>query len=221
MLAPRAVLFDFDYTLADSSPGVIESVNWAMRSMGLPRRADDAIRRTIGLSLARTFTTLTGDAAEGAGRFAELFIERADEVMAERTSLLPGAREAVLALANRGYRLGVVSTKFRRRIETVLARDGLRAPFEVIVGGEDVPAHKPDPACLLAALAHLRIGARDALYVGDSEVDGEAAHRAGVALVGVLTGTTTREALGTWRPSVVLEHVGALPDWLEDNCDGR
>ena len=85
MPTPRAVLFDFDYTLADSSPGVIESVNWALESMGMDGQPDDAIRRTIGLSLRRTFTTLTGESKAHGGRFADLFIQRADEVMAEHT----------------------------------------------------------------------------------------------------------------------------------------
>ena len=215
MVAPRAILFDFDYTLADSSEGVIESVNRALESMGMQRQPDAAIRGTIGLSLGRTFMDLTGGPAARASQFSELFIQRADEVMADHTSLLPDTRAAVTALAGRSHRLGVVSTKFRRRIETVLTRDGLRAPFDVIIGGEDVPAHKPDPACLLAALAALDIRADEALYVGDSEVDGEAASRAGMSFVGVLTGMAPEASLTAWGPVVVLPTVGRLPEWLE------
>ncbi|MAF11282.1 HAD family hydrolase [Candidatus Poribacteria bacterium] len=215
MVAPRAILFDFDYTLADSSAGVIESVNWALESMGMARQADAAIRRTVGLSLGETFAKLTGGPVAQAPQFSELFIRRADEVMADHTSLLPDTRAAVTTLARRGHQLGVVSTKFRRRIETVLTRDSLRAPFDIIVGGEDVPAHKPNPACLFAALAALDIRADEALYVGDSEVDGEAASRARIPFVGVLTGMAAKSSLAAWSPVAVLPTVGGLPEWLE------
>lgn len=211
----RVVLFDFDYTLADSSVGIIESVNWALAKLGMSPRPEGAIRRTIGLSLTDTFAALTGERSTQAERFVALFIKRADEVMAEHTSLLPGAADAILALSQADYRLGVVSTKFRRRIETVLGRDGLRAPFEVIIGGEDVSQHKPDSACLLAASQALGIRPAEALYVGDSGVDGEAATRAGMGFVAVLSGATSEAGLRAWNPLAVLADVSALPAWME------
>ncbi len=219
----RIVLFDFDYTLADSSPGVIESVNWALGRLGLPTRSEAAIRRTIGLSLHATYAALAGDEAREADvdRFVGLFVHRADEVMADATSLLPGAAEAALALVGAGVTVGIVSTKFRRRIEAVLARESLREPFSAIIGGEDVSAHKPDPACLNAACAALGAFPAACLYVGDSAVDGEAATRAGMSFVGVLTGVTDKAALEAWDPLAVLPSVRQLPNWLEGQADGR
>ena len=214
------MLFDFDYTLADSSVGIIESVNWALASLGMARQSDEAIRGTIGLSLGDTFASLVGDAAAGANDFTRLFIQRADEVMAEHTVLLPGCREAVGALSRAGYRLGVVSTKFRRRIETVLVRDGLREPFEVVVGGEDVPKHKPHPACLLAAIRSLGVEAGETVYVGDSSVDGEAASRAGMPFIAVLTGRTDESRLRAWGPVAVLPGVVDVLEWMEGRRDG-
>ncbi len=199
-------------------------MNWALTSLGIGKRSDAAIRRTIGLSLAETFAALT-DSDSGAGdaagaQFAELFIRRADEVMADATSLLPGAREAVDALADTGATLGVVSTKFRRRIEVVLTREALLAPFSVIIGGEDVPAHKPDPACLVAACAALGLPPPACLYVGDSAVDGQAASRSGNPFVGVLSGRTDEATLRAWDPLAVLPSVRELPDWLKGETHG-
>ena len=48
---PRTVIFDFDYTLADSSVGIIDCIQTAQLGMELPRSSEDAIRRTIGLSV--------------------------------------------------------------------------------------------------------------------------------------------------------------------------
>ena len=132
----QSVIFDFDYTLADSSDGVIECVNYALGRLGLPAASDDAIRRTIGLSLPRTLTELAGDEQASQGdKFMRLFIERADVVLHDSIVLFDFVPPMVDALMSNGIRLGIVSSKFRRRIERVLLRDGLDSRFEVIVGG--------------------------------------------------------------------------------------
>ena len=84
----EAVLFDFDYTLADSSQGAIECINFALDEMGLDRVSAEAACRTIGLSLHETFLTL-GDHHEPhrCEEFHRLFVQRAEEVMADLTVL--------------------------------------------------------------------------------------------------------------------------------------
>ena len=91
------------------------------------------------------------------------------------TIIYPWVAETVQALRVTGRRLGIVSSKYRYRIERILAEGGLASHFEVIVGGEDVSRHKPDPAGLLLALQRLGLPAADVLYVGDHPVDAEAA----------------------------------------------
>jgi phosphoglycolate phosphatase len=214
MSTAQAILFDFDYTLADSSRGVIACIGHALRELGLPAVANEAACRTIGLSLADTFTALAGaQPEEVSSAFARLFVEHADRVMAECTVLLPGVRETVERLCDQGVILGIVSTKYRRRIETILRREGL--PFRVIVGGEDVTAHKPDPESLELAVSRLGVRSSGVLYVGDSLTDAQAAERAGVRFVAVLSGKTQREAfegLAVWR---TIEKLADLREVLD------
>lgn len=207
-----AVLFDFDFTLADSSDGAVECVRYALGKLGLPCPSTTAILATVGLSLAQTYERLTGrhDPGEAAG-FRKLFVERADQVMAAGTRVYPSVAPVLAELAAAGCRLGIVSTKFRYRIETILRRDGLREWFAVIIGGEDVGQEKPDPAGLLEALRRLGVAPDQAAYIGDSEVDGETACRAGVDFVGVLTGATDREALSAWRPVALAADLTEVP----------
>ncbi len=110
-----------------------------------------------------------------------------------------------------GISLAIVSTKFRYRIEQVLLRDGLDHAFEVIVGGEDVAAHKPDPSGLIVALGRLGRTPAEVLYVGDSAVDAETTKRAGVPFVAVLSGVTPREAFAPYRPHAIIEDLALLP----------
>ena len=85
-LAVTAVIFDFDYTLADSSPGIIACVNHALGVMGLPLATEAAICRTIGLSLPTAFTTYAEETHwPRAAEFQTHFVQRADEVMVAGT----------------------------------------------------------------------------------------------------------------------------------------
>ena len=120
----RAVFFDFDFTLADSSTGVVVCMNHALSCLGLPPASEDAIRRTIGLDLITVLGILAGDEWKPRGReFLAHFTRKADEVMVASTVFLPGAGRVLRTLHGAGYRLGVVSTKYRRRVEEALERD--------------------------------------------------------------------------------------------------
>lgn len=221
-----AVIFDFDYTLADSTRGAIECIRYGLAQIGLPPVADADACRTIGLSLPETFRVLTGEPDPGRSEiFARLFIERAEEVMAAHTVLLPGTRETVSWLRQARLRLGIVSTKYRRRIREVLRREGLLEAFDVIVGGEDVARPKPDPEGLHRAsrtlLVEHSIASERVLYVGDSITDARTAAAAGLSFAAVLTGTTPRAAFAPYVPYGLLRNMSELPGLLSEHAGER
>jgi phosphoglycolate phosphatase len=210
-----SVIFDFDYTLADSSAGEVECVNYALRAMNLPPAANSDIHAMIGVSLPETFRRLTRDVSRtGTDEFVELFIKRADAVMLDYITLFDSVRPAVKQLITGGLTLGIVSTKYRRRIEAFLQREQLTQVFKVIVGGEDVSAHKPDPTGLLMALEKLGHSAAQTVYVGDSVVDAETAKRANAAFVAVLSGVTAKDAFRDYSPLAIIDNLCSLPDLL-------
>jgi phosphoglycolate phosphatase len=147
----------------------------------------------------------------------ELFIKRADAVMLDYITLFDSVRPAVKQLITGGLTLGIVSTKYRRRIDAFLRREDLNHLFKVIVGGEDVPAHKPDPAGLNMALEKLGHSSAQTVYVGDSVVDAETAKRADVAFVAVLSGVTPKEAFHDYAPLAVIDNLQTLPALLLNN----
>jgi len=210
--AIRAVLFDFDYTLADSARGIIECIKFALGHMGLAAVPEDAARRTIGMSLADTFEALTSISDEQAAAvFSRLFISKADEVMVDSTELFDSAARVIRHLKQQQISLGIVSTKYRCRIEAVLEREGLIEEIDVIVVGEAVAQHKPHPEGLLKALRRLDTPGAGALYVGDSIVDAMVAARAGTPFVAVLSGTTPGVAFEAYQPLEVIERLDELP----------
>ena len=211
----QTIIFDFDYTLADSSRGVIECINFALNELGLPAVSAEVACQTIGLSLPDIFLKLIGQQyIAKCDEFAHLFIKRADEVMADRTVLFESVPKTVELLKKRGIALGIVSTKFRRRIETILKRENLLNQFDVIIGGEDISEYKPDPEGLLAAIERLEDIPSSSLYVGDSVTDAETAKRAKVPFVAVLSGVTPKDTFRDYNVYGILEGLSELPDLI-------
>lgn len=209
----RAILFDFDYTLADSSQGITTCFQAGLKGIGLPPADPRAIRRTIGKTLPDSLAEVAGENyRDQAYEFRRHWRAMSNRVMVAQTKLFEPVPATLGRLRDRGSRLAIVSTKWRRPIEDVLALHGLRDHFEQIIGGDDVESHKPHPEGLEAALAGMQLSPEDAVYVGDSAVDGETASRAGVSFVAVLTGATPREELEVFQPLAVLRDLSQLPE---------
>ena len=212
----RAVLFDFDFTLADSSPGVIECFAHGFARVGLPPADPEAVRRTIGLTLPEALRQLHGvEDAALARDFSDAFRERAEHVMVASTRWLDRALDAVVACREVGFATAICSTKRRSHIEGVLARDDLHALFDAVIGSDDVATAKPAPDALHAALTRLGVGTDRALYVGDHPVDAEAAARAGVTFVAVLSGPSDRAEFASHPVRAFLRSIGELPGHFE------
>ncbi|HET9363105.1 MAG TPA: HAD-IA family hydrolase [Vicinamibacterales bacterium] len=208
------VLFDFDLTLADSSAAVVECVRFALHGLGLGTVEVGAIHRTVGLSLSDSLRVLTGhNDPVLAESFSKLFVERADEVMVSSTTLYPRSAFVLGVLRERGIGTAIVSTKFRYRIQAILAAADVRDAVDVIVGGEDVAQHKPHPEALRRALAQLGVDPTHALYVGDHPIDGVAAKNAGVRFVRVMTGADHGElAWAAIDRYATIENIGGVLD---------
>ena len=129
-----------------------------------------------------------------AEEYIRLFVERADDVMADSTVVYDFVPGMLAELRERRVAMGIVTQKFKTRIDTILERDGLEGIFDVVVGADTVSDLKPHPGGLLSAVAQLGFTPPQALYVGDSKTDAETARRACVRFLPVLTGVTPREA---------------------------
>lgn len=211
----RAVVFDFDLTLVDSAAPIAECARHALQCLGLPPATPEQVRKTIGLTLQQSFVMLTGNPDPAlADGYARHYVSRADEVMVAGTRMYPGVPAMLQRLRARGMRLGIVSSKFRRRIQPILEREGLGRTIDLVLGAEDVTAHKPHPEGLLAALATLEVPIPHGLYVGDHLVDAQAAGRAGVAFVAVRTGGSPPESWGV-SPLGVIDDASGLVELLE------
>lgn len=215
MKMKKALVFDFDYTLGDSTEGIASSVNYALDKMGFEKRGKEEIKKTIGLSLKDTLFSLTEkDDEESAKKFAELFKEQADRVMVDNTRLYDGVKELLTSVKKAGYKIVILTTKYHCRIEQIFTKYDAIDLLDLIIGGDDVKVEKPNPEGLLWAIDMLSLPKEELLYVGDSLVDAKTAQRAGVDFCAVLTGTTEEKDFDAFPHLYVLEHVVKLSELL-------
>lgn len=206
----KAYLFDFDYTLADSSRGIVMCFRDVLDRHGYTGISDDTIKRTIGLTLEEAFSEMTGvsDPATLAAWRKE-YVSVADRVMNAVTELFAEVPTVLAVLKDRGVKTGIISTKYRYRIEDFLLRHFDRLPVDIIVGGEDVKSAKPSPEGLEDAMSRLGVKHEDVLYCGDSTVDAATAVNADVDFAGVLHGVTPRNELERYP------HIAVVSDLRE------
>ena len=203
----KAVLFDFDYTLGDSTEPIVNSYTAALTELGWPAPDREAVRATIGHTLQDGYTMLTGDTDEEHRQaFVPRFKGHSKPIMVRDSVLCPGAREVLVWLWEQGVRTGMVSTKGSEQIAGIFEKYGLREGMELIIGGQDVTKNKPDPEGMNLAVERLGLAKQEVLFCGDTVIDAETAKRAGVDFCAVLNGTTPAEAF------VEFPHVHIAPD---------
>lgn len=174
---PRAILFDWDNTLVNTWPTIVECYRDTFTALGLqPWTAREVQERAHG-SLRDLFPTLFGEQASEAER---LFYRTFQRIHLERLEPLPGA-EALLAHASAaGCYLAVVSNKVGANLRTELAHLGWGRWISKAVGAKDAKRDKPAPDPIFLALDGTGIAPDEHVWmVGDTPADLECAHAAG------------------------------------------
>lgn len=187
------ILFDLDGTLIDSTEAILESFEAAYANFGQKVPQKEKILALIGHPLDFMFYHL-GIPKERVGDYVDAYKAHYRVISKPKTTLLAGAKEAI-ALAATFARLGVVTTKTSRYSFELLEHLGVKSHFEVLIGREDVVYPKPHPEPIFKALGRMNALAEDAWMIGDTCLDIESAHAAGIRSVAVSTGYATIEHL--------------------------
>jgi len=206
-----AYLFDFDYTLADSSAGIVKCFQLVLKKNQFTDVTDEQIKRTIGKTLEESFSILTAITdPEHLLELKKQYSEQASIYMTPNTFFYPDTIPVLKKLKAEGIKLGIISTKYRYRIQEMMDLHFPADWLDLIIGGEDVERAKPDPQGIRAALERLQLPTEKVLYIGDSTIDAEAAQNAGVNFVGVTSGMTTQEELAAYPHERIICRLGEL-----------
>ena len=209
----RAVIFDWDGVVVDSSAHHERSWEILATKRGLPLPPDH-FKRGFGkknnviipdLGWAKVPAEVDALAREKEEVYRSLVREKG-------IAPLPGVRELLAALREKGIPCAIASSTERANLDLPLDLMGLRDFFRVIVSGEEVVHGKPDPAVFLLAAQRLGIMPADCVVIEDALVGIEAAKRAGMPVLAVAT-TNPLEALGS-ADAAVGSMAEVTPDCL-------
>ncbi|MGB9940300.1 HAD family hydrolase [Methanosarcina sp.] len=205
------IIFDFDYTLADATNGIVSSFNYAFNRLDIPECDRESIKKTVGLPLDKSFIHLTNNKNEVLiNRFLSFFREKANEVMSKDTVLYADTVNTLQRLKRNGLNTGIVTTKYHFRIVETLNLHGVLDLIDVIVGGEDVKVPKPSPEGLLLAIDSLNEQLNNVLYIGDSLIDARTALAANIDFAAVTTGTTKETEFSQYPYIKIVKNLSEL-----------
>lgn len=199
----RAVLYDFDGTLADTTDLIMRCYRHTMATHLGEAPPDEEWLSGFGTPLETQIRRFARSEEE---HFAMLETYRVHQSR-EYGALLrpfPGAVEAVGALAGRGVALAIVTSRHRESTLRGIELCGLVDHFPEIVTPEDVTHAKPHPEPVLRALERLGVEPEEALFVGDSPHDMAAGRAAGARTAAALWGPFPRASLLAERPDFLL-----------------
>lgn len=181
----RALLFDLDGTLVDSARANHAAYAQALREVGVRIEPDDVARAAAGRQWRDFLPALLRSA--GAEDDAEGVARRKGELYREMLGELR-VNVALLALAESvgpDMKTVLVTTASAESVQAVLGHFDLGRTFDLVVTGDDVTRHKPDPQAYQLALARLQLDPQECLAFEDSDVGAASAEAAGVAVVRV------------------------------------
>lgn len=215
----RLAVFDCDGTLADGQANICLAMALAFGDAGLAEPDPRDVRRIVGLSLPQAVAMLVpgSDAAlhdavaEGYKRHFRAM--RSDGRLAEEP-LFPGIAEALGALLDDGWTLGVATGKSDRGLALLLDHHGLTRHFTTLQTADRHPS-KPHPAMLYAAMAQAGALPDRTVMIGDTGFDMAMAVAAGTRAVGVSWGYHDRDTLIVAGAHRMCDDAATLPALLD------
>ena len=193
MSSIRFLIFDLDGTLIDHSATIHRCAAAALKSLGLPIPTLAAIQKSVGSSPEVWMKQFAPRnlAPRAAAEYSRLLAQNATQGV----RLLPGCRRILQNCHQRGIRLALFTNKSGPVTRAILAQQQIDRYFDVIVGLGDTPWRKPDPQLTKHVLQLLKAEPENSAIIGDSIVDIETAHDAGLPCLAVATGGHSTECL--------------------------
>lgn len=210
----KTVLFDLDGTLLNTIDDLADSANRVCAAHGWPQHDTAQYRYFVGNGIPKLVERFSPADCRSPAQLAATLAEF-DQVygahMHDKTAPYPGIPELLARLKAAGVRMAVFSNKADEFARAVVARYFDADLFEIVRGAlPDVPT-KPAPEGTRALMASLGAAPDGSvLYVGDSNVDADTAHNAGLPCCGVLWGFRTREELTAAGAEYLAEDAAAL-----------
>lgn len=218
----RLVIFDLDGTLTNTIPDIEDNVNKTMRKFGFPEITRDEARRFVGNGAKVLIErSLKGVMPENFNEIVGFYNESYNFCGSPKTCVYDGMTELLKELKKEGYLLAVVSNKPQDGTTEVIRKffgDGL---FDYVYGQREGVKTKPDKEPVEIVLKALNVSKKEAVYVGDSEVDALTAINADLYGISVLWGFREKSLLIETGAVNFAENASELHEIIENHFKNR
>ncbi len=192
----KLCVFDLDGTLVNTLHDLTDSLNYALEQCGFPILTEARVAAIVGHSVEYMCEhAVAPEHKDQAGKVLALYMERYQKHSLDRSHPYEGMIEAVERIRAAGVTVAVASNKPHadavRVIETLYPKD----LFSLVIGRMDKFAIKPAPDALRFIMAYFGVTPEESVYVGDSDVDVQFAHNAGMRCVSVNWGFRSEEEI--------------------------
>ena len=204
-MKPNCIFFDLDGTLTDSGPGIVASVAYALRKLGVEPPEPEQLRPFIGPPLLWSFSHFYGFDEEKSKEAVRLYREYFTAGGMFENSVYPGIPDALDRLRAAGFRLAVATSKPELFSRQIISHFGLDKYFEAVCGAAMDESRTEKADVVRYALGTLGVTAEESLMVGDREHDVLGAKAVGLRCLGVLWGYGSREELTNAGASALAE----------------
>ena len=205
----KAVIFDWDGTLADTKKAVVKSFQKVLSEAGC-RVSDEFIERRIGIGTKKTIIEAFRECHMRLDvSTLEKLAKEKIRIQAELTdivSLLEGATELLETLQER-TKIALATMSNRKVVDKLLPEKRIEGCFEVVVTTDEIAKPKPDPEVFLVSAAKLGVKPEDCVVVEDSVFGVRAAKEAGMKCIAVSSGVYSREELEEEKADLTIDSL--------------
>lgn len=197
----NTILFDLDGTVLNTIDVVVQSFQYAYKTITGKEKTRDDILKFYGEPLAVTLEREVDIPVEEAIKIYREFHYKNFE---ECISLFEGIDLVIKQLFEKGYKLGIVTSRLRYTTMKALNKYGLEKYFKSIITADDCTLHKPYPEPITKALKELNAQPEEALMIGDSLFDIQGAKNSNVKSAVVSWTTLPKETYMNEKPDYVI-----------------
>ena len=192
----KLCVFDLDGTLVNTLHDLTNSLNFALESCDLPALSEPQVAAIVGHSVNYMCEHAVGpDHKDQAEKVLKLYMEHYKEHSLDRSHAYDGMIDAVEAIKSAGVTLAIASNKPHADTVKVVETIYPKNTFSLVLGRMDKFAIKPAPDALRFIMDFFKVTPEESVYVGDSDVDVQFAHNAGMRCVSVNWGFRTVEEI--------------------------
>lgn len=212
----KAVLFDLDGTLIDSSEGITKSALYALEHFGIEEPDVSKLYKFIGPPLSESFRKYYGFSEEQAYEAVAVYRERYNKIGIYECSLYPGVEDCIKALKEKGYRIGMASSKPEESCRRILEHFDLLSLFDDVVGATfDGTRDKKEQILNEVFRRWKEVPREEMCLIGDTIFDVEGAKAAGLPCIAVTFGFGDLEQMKKAGIAGICEDMRMLPEIVE------